>query len=475
MLLTNVESVAESEPALGTTGGTWAEPFALPVDPELVLERTGYACMDEADFPPNSVDSENALQFYDQDCEGGPTDCHLTEPIPTHDCVTTVRGTIGVVETEMRFERVAWDAAVADAVRVGTPTIDGAELEVISAGLGNNRLIYRYFPEDSCAIAEGCVGGPGWRRLLQFDASVKNLGKKPVHIGDVSEESLAAQHNMFEFSACHEHNHFSHYGAFSYGTGEMQLGSKKAFCLESVTRYGNNEFSPLTHPYGCHFQGVQAGWGDDYIAGLDCQWVDVTPIDTSAGAVTAPLTFHLNPDGFLCEGNPVLDGEGNMTFEPTDFRTEAGLAVDRIACDESPDYDTNNVGTLDVTLPPDGTYVTEACKRGQLGALRNCGFTEQDDRVACDAGQPLRLRCAVAADAAPQVVRVCERSEALGTGIACTFRESLASVAVEAGGVDVDFDCPAMRDAMEPGGAYSLFTAPLFPEDAAAPVTCTVR
>ena len=44
-------------------------PYIFPVDPELLLHRTGYACVDETDFPLNSVDGENAWQFFDQTCE----------------------------------------------------------------------------------------------------------------------------------------------------------------------------------------------------------------------------------------------------------------------------------------------------------------------------------------------------------------------------------------------------------------------
>jgi hypothetical protein len=37
----------------------------------------------------------------------------------------------------------------------------------------------------------------------------------------------------------------------------------------------------------------------------------------------------------------------------------------------------------------------------------------------------------------------------------------------------VELTCPAARDATEPGGAYSIFTAPSFEADGAATVTCT--
>ncbi|HEU5072923.1 MAG TPA: hypothetical protein VFU02_02095, partial [Polyangiaceae bacterium] len=51
-LLTDPQSVVDAEAALAEIGGSWEEPFVLPIDPELLFQRTGYACMDEAEFPP---------------------------------------------------------------------------------------------------------------------------------------------------------------------------------------------------------------------------------------------------------------------------------------------------------------------------------------------------------------------------------------------------------------------------------------
>ena len=60
-LLSDFESPAVSEPQLRQVGGAWNEPYVLPIDPELLFQRTGYACMDEDSFPFNSVGAH-----YDQ-------------------------------------------------------------------------------------------------------------------------------------------------------------------------------------------------------------------------------------------------------------------------------------------------------------------------------------------------------------------------------------------------------------------------
>jgi hypothetical protein len=471
-LLTSAESPGIAEPKLNSIGGTWDEPMVLPADPEHLLERTGYACMDEEDFPPNSVDSENALTFFDHSCKAGASSCHVTLPVPSLSCSASLKENVGRISTAMKFKRLAWDDSLAKAIRSGAVNSSGAELEVLLDGVKNNRLIYRYVPQNSCAIQEGCVGGSGWRRLLQFDASVANRGSDPAALGEISANSLLLQHNMFEFSSCHGHYHFSHYGKFTFGTGAQQLGSKKAFCLESTSRYSNNESTPLTHPYNCQNQGIAAGWGDDYIAGIDCQWVDVTPVQAP---VTAPLGFISNPDKFICEGKPILDADGNWTFEKTDFTTATGAPVDRIACNFSPNFEANNYAEANITIPKEGGYVTESCKRGQDSQKRNCGFIRQGLLTNCTPGSVVKLSCSVPPNSAPQALRVCETSRALNSAITCTYLDANLNAVIESKAVNISFICPVGKDSVEVGGQYSMLVAPAHVSDALANVTCISR
>ena len=105
------------EPELAKVGGVWDEPFILPVDPELLFQRTGYACMDEVGFPLNSVDSEETAVFYDQECvaqgELSKTECHQTA-LPKDSCVDALDKSVGKIETKVHFERLPWDKAVAE-------------------------------------------------------------------------------------------------------------------------------------------------------------------------------------------------------------------------------------------------------------------------------------------------------------------------------------------------------------------------
>ncbi|MET0414015.1 MAG: lysyl oxidase family protein [Polyangiaceae bacterium] len=479
-LLTGLDDVVAAEPALAETGGRWEEDFVFPLDPELLFQRTGYACADEEQFPPGSIDAENIGTLYDQECEGGDSACHVTEAVE-EDCIAALERAVGTVASPLVLERLAWDPALADQVRVEEVTeLEQAEVAVIGEGLANQRLIYRYIERDSCAVAEGCVGGAGWRRLLQFDASVKNLGGVALDIGDVDyyledTGTELGDHHVFEYSSCHEHYHFSHYGDFQFHAGSDVRGNKQAFCLQSTTRYSNNEHAPLDHPYGsCEYQGIEAGWGDDYGAGIECQWIDVTEAETGTG-VNGTVAFEFNPDRFLCEGTPERDSEGHLVFEPSEFQTEDGETVDRPVCEFAADYESNNYQERPVNTPSDGLIAT-ACTRGQLGPLRDCGFSAGSGPMAqlpCEVGSTVTLRCSLPADAAPVVLRVCEYSQQLETGVACVFRDAVVNEIVTAGETDLTIECPAARDSeSEPGGRVSLYLAPVLPGDVIAGLEC---
>jgi hypothetical protein len=492
-LLTDQDSPGLSEPSLLGIYGEWNEPYVLPLDPLLILQRTGYACLDESEFPPNSVDSEEIDSFYDHTCgveaQSTLNGCHDTQ-LPQLSCLDALAQSVGSVTTQLTFTRLPWDPAVADQVRVGPILNDaGSELTPIDEEFKTHRVTYRYVPPDSCTLVEQCIGAPGWRRVLQFSTADKNTGTQTVDIGAVDYFSADAgeggtppeDHHVFEYSACHHHWHFTHYGEFDYGDAGAPGNHKRGFCLQSTTRPLNVETSPLWNPYyDCRYQGVAAGWGDEYKIGLDCQWIDVTGVNTSSSTYTADLSFHSNPDGFLCEGQAVLDDAGAQVWEPTQFRTDAGEVVDRPKCNFYPGWDGGHVDDYAVTLPKSGEgFVTTACQLGEVGPLRNCGFTLKDNYDSCTPladGGTATLKCTVPSGAKPQVVRVCESSVALQSGTACKYNEAIGNGVVDASGpATIAFTCPVARDAIEVGGKYSIYTAPVFPDDPAQTVTCTLQ
>lgn len=480
-LLTDVASPGEAEPALAEIGGVWEEPFILPLDPDLLYQRTSNACLNEAGFPPNSYDSENARIFYDYNCtadSAGQLGCHRSR-VPSFSCLEGVDGAIGRLETAMRFERLAWDDALADAVRVGDVThLDAPDLDVVAEDLLVNRVIYRYFEPDACALGENAIGDYGWRRLLQFDATLHNIGGVALHIGPVIAEDPTT--NVFDYNACHDHFHFSNYGDFIFNSDGAANGSKQAFCVESTDRFSNNEASPLTHPYSCRLQGIQAGWVDEYGAGLDVQWIDITDVAFAGATAVAELGFNANTDGFLCEGQPVLDEAGNRVYEPTDFVTADGRPISRPLCTFVESWQVNNSGSEMIDMAAVGSFVTEACVENSVGPLRNCGFAPQpaadDVPLLCQPGETVQLT-AVAPAEMPAVLRVCETSAVLGTGVACVLEDAIANQVVGDEATAVAFTCPLIRDYMpdaddedapEVMGGYSLYVAPLVGDEGTA-------
>jgi hypothetical protein len=367
---------------------------------------------------------------------------------------------------------VPYTSEAADAVRVGAVTQSEApDLRVIPEGLANNRITYRYIEPDSCALVEGCVTGSGWRRLLLYDASIENASPVDLAVGPVDDESPFVQRNVFEFSACHQHYHYSHYGNFTYGD---LPGDKRAFCIESTDRYFNSEQTPLAHPFGCDNQGIAAGWGDTYIAGIECNWIDITDLDIPGESIAQSLEFALNPDGFICEGTPVVDAAGEPVFTPTDEVGENGGAVEKPSCDFIDDYAANNLAAQSVTIPSDGGFITTECTRAQAGPLRDCGFVEAAENQPCEPGSSVTLRCTVAEGAPAQVLRVCENSTALGGVTACMYADALATgVVVDGAETLATFTCPAARSDVETGG-YGYFVASLMPNEPAVGVTCVV-
>jgi hypothetical protein len=485
-LVSDAESPGVSDFALDNIGGTVDEAFVLPVDPTLLLQRTGFACIDEDQFPPDSVDAENAGQFYDDTCEIE-TDltrsCHLSD-LPTESCVEAVERVIGRVDTAITYTRIAWDDATAATFRTDPVTQpDAPDLKVLTGGhynsLANNRIVYKYIADDDCAMLEepACVTGSGWRRLLEFDSIDHNIGGKPLDIGPVDYfvEGLGGElvdHNIYSLSLCHNHFHFLYYGDFGFGTGANQAVQKNGFCLESTGRLSNNELSPLHTSYTCENQGVDPGWVDLYAAGLTCNWVDITDIDTSAGPVTENLFFQSNPDGFMCEGELVKDDAGNQTFEPTDFTSPAGDPVDRPVCVAAAGTEANDRGEVAVTVPTVGGMMSSPCTGDQLlGPTRNCGFTQLTDNGGaflknCNAGNNTMVNCSGGSAAEPMIVRICEGSRARGAGVDCSFQDAITQQIVLApGNIQVAFTCPAARDATELGGRFAIYTAPLFEPD----------
>jgi Lysyl oxidase len=501
-LLSDFASPAVSEPQLAKVGGTWDEPFILPIDPELLLQRTGFACMDEDSFPFNSVDSEEADSFYDQTAVvekvlSNVGHYHFTRQ-PTESCVEALQNHVGRVVTSLRFRRLAWNSTVASQARFGAVTGNEPDLQIYLPDFLPSRTTYRYVHatgSGSCEVEEGSVGGTGWRRLLQFATSDENVGNRALTIGGV-DYTLSGHageldlHNLFELSPCHQHYHFKYYGDLGWAGNGTIANSKLGFCLQSTNRVANREGSPLHNQFaGCDFQGVEAGWVDQYKAGLPNQWLDTTDLKKGVGT----RSFRSNPNGFLCEGT-FVDASGNplgpndpVVWAPTGLIAENGEPVEAPLCQKIPTWADNNFDTTQETIEAHGLgLITSACTRGQIGPLRNCGFGTSPKTVDCVPGRPTTATFSIKSGAPPQVVRLTEYSHALAAPIPARYEDSwvplqpgvsdqpaMLANAIVSSSTTVTFPCPSPRTAgaAEPGGTYSIYTGPVFPDDPASVVS----
>lgn len=199
-------------------------------------------------------------------------------------------------------------------------------------------VTHRTFGENSCEIAEACVGGTGRRRLLNFEGRIENLGPGDLNPGPEQNNPL------YEFSDCHGHYHFLDFTDYRLLDTEGAVaaqGHKQAFCLvdmDPVEDYTGP--SPGEHPEpgerGCSY--LSAGWADIYGVGTDCQWVDIT--DVPAGNYV--LQVAVNPLGRVSEVNI----DNNIIQVPV-YLPDEGPCQDEVCgdivdqdCDNNPDkYD----------------------------------------------------------------------------------------------------------------------------------------
>ncbi|CAG8479009.1 11722_t:CDS:10 [Scutellospora calospora] len=484
VLVTDAKIINRSEPALNEIGGKWSgdynlhsydefykefDHWILPVDPEFLLQRTGYACIDENSYPKHTVESENVFAYYD-DTLYDPNEirCHYSE-YPSISCIDALDQNVGSVNVTITWHRIPFTEEKAKKYRFGNHTSILPDLVGVRKNLlEQTRVAYRYYGQNSCVMHEGrgkCIGAPGWRRLLRFTSSAINSGKTDLHLGNATDPDYL-YHGVFEWDNCHKHFHFQHYGNFQFGDTH---GKKVGFCLQTTWRYFNTEYTYLNTPYDtCVYQGISVGWGDDYISGLGCQWIDITGLP----AQTAILSDTLNPDGFLCEGSLILNSSNNIQWVLTNYTTSYGYPVSRVRCNYTKGWDSNNYEAMQYILHNQLSFVTEPCTRGQSGPLRDCGFQVQNDTIECTPGENVTLGFYIQERVqTPSVtVRICESSRVLGSSTHCEYVYGLAITVVEISSTKsnpakVTFQCPVARDDVETGGLYSILVAPTFIKD----------
>jgi hypothetical protein len=240
-------------------------------------------------------------------------------------------------------------------------------------------------------------------------------------------------------------------------------------------------------------------------------WVDVTEVETE----NAKLVLTHNQDHLLCEGTQLRNKQGKLIWVNTPFETEvpdykkSGLPIQTWKCATTEGAWDNNQDEIGVVVPPLGSgIVTMPCKDGtgaRIGPKRDCEFTYLDPLQSCHPGEQVTLQCELGASTTvPHVIRVCEASRNLQSGLACRFNDNftLANVlvydrvhtnpvenvvqdgherllktsvkkhptkrptpsptVVPPSRTNIMFTCPKARDDVEIGGLFSIYYGTVF-------------
>lgn len=142
----------------------------------------------------------------------------------------------------------------------------------------------------NCYISEGCLSGYGTRRLIRFTTHIRNVGNQDYYIGP----PVDTVGQQFVFDACHGHWHYSGYAEYllyDQYHQPLQQGFKNGFCVLDLECSGGGMAK-----YGCGNMGISVGCGDIYNAGLDCQWIDITDVDTGNYTLVVRVNWDQSPD-----------------------------------------------------------------------------------------------------------------------------------------------------------------------------------
>lgn len=168
------------------------------------------------------------------------------------------------------------------------------------------------FKPQSCVVQEGSTVA-GTRRILEFTFTTPNIGAGDLIVGEPSQHP-----EWFEWGACHGHFHFRLYAEYRLWTpakfaqwdalrnanpsktGDQILAEnptlkyvtshKQGFCVIDVAPYMP---SPGVPKYlVCDFQGISAGWADEYGTHLDGQFIDVTGVAAGSYVLEEEVNAH---------------------------------------------------------------------------------------------------------------------------------------------------------------------------------------
>ncbi|XP_071167971.1 lysyl oxidase homolog 3A-like isoform X5 [Mytilus edulis] len=192
------------------------------------------------------------------------------------------------------------DAVAAIVCSKNLPDLEPSTYMVETTSFLQDRHMYYL----TCAMEENCLAKSAYeikrtssrwrtstRRLLRFSSVVKNKG--------TAEFKPTSTRADWEWHACHMHYHsmeiFAHYDITDLNGNRVAEGLKASFCLEDSAC--DRGVHPKFSCQGYGEQGISVGCSDNYMADIDCQWIDIT--DLKPGNFKFKL--EVNPSMFVPE------------------------------------------------------------------------------------------------------------------------------------------------------------------------------
>ncbi len=182
------------------------------------------------------------------------------------------------------------NATVADTscIYPGDPDCPNGPDLIVLQNVFENSLSIGTVNATNCQVTEGCLTGFGQRTVINFTTQINNIGNQDYYIGNATNNP-----GQFVFGSCHGHWHYEGYAEYVlYDTAGTMLpiGFKNGFCVLDLTCFGG------TAQYGCGNMGISVDCGDIYGAGLDCQWLDITDVDTGFYTMAIKVNWDQSPD-----------------------------------------------------------------------------------------------------------------------------------------------------------------------------------
>ena len=194
------------------------------------------------------------------------------------------------------FDPIAQVSNPALCLEQGDPNCPaGPDLIIWQDDLESSIIVQKINTNDDCFVEEQCLSDYGQREIMRFTTRIENIGDEDYYIGPPPSLNTVDDNPQWEWDPCHGHMHYEGYAEYliydEAGT-ELPVGFKTGFCVMDL----DCSFAGGLAKYSCENQGISVGCGDIYSADLDCQWIDITDLETGIYTLVVRVNWDRSPD-----------------------------------------------------------------------------------------------------------------------------------------------------------------------------------